>query len=121
MSNIPDPPDKTAAPDESICHGPLIFDPSPPITVDEDVTLAAADDQPELMQWHYRLGHLPFQKLKQLTLNGKIPKKLSKIKPPRCAGCLFGVMTKLPWLSNESASSHEVFVATKRGEIDSAN
>ncbi len=27
-SNVPDPPDDTAAPDESICHGPLIFDPS---------------------------------------------------------------------------------------------
>ncbi len=48
-SNVPDPPDKTAAPDESICLGPLIFDPSPPIAVHEDVTLAAADDQAELM------------------------------------------------------------------------
>jgi hypothetical protein len=42
--------------------------------VDEDVPLAAADDQAELMQWHYRLGHLSFQKLKQLALNGEIPK-----------------------------------------------
>ncbi len=24
-SNVPDPPDKTAAPDKSICHGPLIL------------------------------------------------------------------------------------------------
>ncbi len=49
-SNVPDPPDMTAVPDESICRGPLIFDPSPPIAVDEDVPLAAADDQAELMQ-----------------------------------------------------------------------
>jgi hypothetical protein len=49
-SNVPDPPDKTAAPDESICHGPLIFDPSPPIAADEDVPLAAADNQAELIQ-----------------------------------------------------------------------
>jgi hypothetical protein len=58
-SNVPD---ETAAPDKSICHGPLIFDPSPPIAEDKDVPLAAADDQAELMQWHYRLGHLSFQK-----------------------------------------------------------
>ncbi len=32
-SNVPDPPDKMAALDESICRGPLIFDPSPPIDV----------------------------------------------------------------------------------------
>jgi hypothetical protein len=62
--NVPDPPDETAAPDKSICHGPLIFDPLPPIAADEDITLAAADDQAELMQWHYRLGHLSFQKAK---------------------------------------------------------
>jgi hypothetical protein len=117
-SNVPD---ETAAPDESICRVPLIFDPSPPIAEDEDVLLAAADDQAELMQWHYRVGHLSFQKLKQLALNGKIPKKLSKLKPPKCAGCLFGAMTKLPWRSKESTLSHEIFVATKLGEIVSVD
>jgi hypothetical protein len=120
-SNVPEPPDKTAAPDESICHGPLIFDPSPPIAVDEDVPLAAADDQAELMQWHYHLGHLSFQKLKQLALNGEIPKKLSKLKPPKCTGCLFGATTKLPWHGKESASSHKIFIATKPGEIVSVD
>jgi hypothetical protein len=94
-----------ATPDKSICRGPLIFDPLPPVAADEYFTLAAADDQAELMQWHYRLGHLSFQKLKQLALNSKIPKKLSKLKPPKCAGCLFVAMTKLPWYSKESASS----------------
>jgi hypothetical protein len=93
--NVPDPPDEIAPPDKSICRGPLTFNPLPPIAADEDVTLAAADYQANLMQWHYRLGHLSFQKLKQLALNGKIPKKLSKLKPLKCAGCLFGAMTKL--------------------------
>ena len=57
------------------------------------------------MWWHYHLGHLPFSKLKQLALNGKIPKKLAKLTPPKCAGCLFGAMTKLPWRGKESKSS----------------
>jgi hypothetical protein len=61
-SNVPDSPDKMAAPDKSNCRGPLTFDPLPPIAADEDVTLAAADDQAELMRWHYRVGHLSFQK-----------------------------------------------------------
>jgi hypothetical protein len=73
------------------------------------------------MQWHYRLGHLSFQKLKQLALNGKISKKLSKLKPPKCAGCLFGAMTKLPWRGKELALSHKIFVATKPGEIVSVD
>jgi hypothetical protein len=73
------------------------------------------------MRWHYRLGHLSFQKLKQLALNGEIPKKLLKLKPPKCAGCLFGAMTKLPWRGKELALSHEIFVATKPGEIVSVD
>jgi hypothetical protein len=68
------------------------------------------------MCWHYRLGHLSFCKLKQLTLNGKIPKKLTKVLPPRCAGCLLGAMTKLPWQGKETKANHKVFVATKPGE-----
>ncbi len=76
-----------ATPDNYIRHGPFTFDPLPPVALDEDITLAAANDQAELMQWHYHLGHLSFQKLKQLALNGKIPKKFSKLKPPKCAGC----------------------------------
>ncbi len=67
------------------------------------------------------MGHLSFQKLKQHALNGEIPKKLSKLKPPKCAGCLFGAMTKLPWCRKESAFSHEIFIATKPGKIVSVD
>ncbi len=73
------------------------------------------------MRWHYHLGHLPFTKLKQLTLNGEIPKKLAKAKPPKCAGCLFGAMTKIPWRGRETKASHEVFISTKPGECISVN
>jgi hypothetical protein len=91
--------------------GPLTFDVNPKLEEDEHVYLAAVDDQAKLMRWHYRLGHLSFSKLKQLVLNGKIPRHLAKIKPPACAGCLFGAMTKVPWRGRETSS--EVFVATK--------
>jgi hypothetical protein len=52
--------------------GPLIFDLNPHLDKEEHVYLSAADDQAELMQWHYHLDHLSFSKLKQLALNGKI-------------------------------------------------
>jgi hypothetical protein len=82
--------------DAIVRHGPLTFDPHPQAcdNEDEDMPMAAADDQAELMRWHYRLGHLSFEKLKQLALNGEIPKKFAKVTPPKCAGCLFGAMTK---------------------------
>ena len=114
--------DLPIAPDETIRCGPLTFDPLPTAAKDNDIKFAAANDQAKLMHWHYCLGHLSFPKLKQLALNGKIPKKLSKVKPPTCAGCLFGAMTKNPCCVKESKSSHEVvFVATKPGETVSCD
>jgi hypothetical protein len=45
-------------------QGPLTFDPSPPTEKAKDVQLSSANKQAGLMQWHYRLGHLTFPKLK---------------------------------------------------------
>ena len=71
-------------------QGPLTLNASPPTKEAEDVQISAANKQAKLMRSHNRLGHLTFPKLKQLALNGKIPKKLAKVLPPKCAGCLFG-------------------------------
>jgi len=98
---------------------PLTFHPNPPEAKEEDFPLSAADNQAELMRWHYRLGHLTFAKLKQLALHGKIPKKLALLIPPKCTGCLFGAMTKIPWRGKEPKSSHKVFTATKPVETAS--
>jgi hypothetical protein len=73
------------------------------------------------MRWHYCLGHLTFPKLKQLALNGEIPKKLAKVTPPKCTGCIFGAMTKIPWRGKETKASHKVFTATKPGECVSVD
>jgi hypothetical protein len=100
-SNLPPLP-SFENPSEAIRCGPLTFDPLPPQEEDEDTQLAATNNQTKLMRWHYRLGHLPFLKLKQLALNGEIPKKLAKVKPPKCAGYLFGAMTKIPWYGKKN-------------------
>ncbi len=73
------------------------------------------------MRWHYRLGHLSFSRLTQLATNGEIPKKLTKVAPTKCAGCLFGAMIKIPWRGKETMASHNVFVATKLGECVSVD
>jgi hypothetical protein len=97
-SNLPSPPIEEGPSDQSIRCGPLTltFDATPSETKDEASPIAAADDQAKLMRWHYQLGHLTLAKLKQLALNGEIPKKLAQLLPPKCAGCLFGAMTKIP-------------------------
>jgi hypothetical protein len=79
-----------------IQQGPLTFDPSPPGKETKDIQLAVAKDQAKLMCWHYHLGHLNFPKLKQLALNGKIPKKLAKVLLPKGR--------RLPLWGNDEAS-----------------
>ncbi len=81
---------------ETTRMGPLTFDINPELEEGKHVYLAAVGNQAKLMRWHYCLGHLSFSKLKQLALNGKIHQRLAKVKPPACAGCLFGAMTKVP-------------------------
>ena len=99
--------------------GPLTFDINPKLKEDKHVYLAADDNQAKLMRWHYRLGHLAFSKLNQLVLNSKIPRRLAKVKPSACAGCLFGAMTKVPWKGRETSS--KVFVAMKAGQCVSVD
>ncbi len=99
--------------------GPLTFDINPKLEEDKHVYLAAVDDQAKLMCWLYPLSHLAFSKLKQLAHNGKIPQGLAKVKPPACAGCLFGAMTKVPWKGQETSS--KVFVAMKAGHCVSVD
>ncbi len=120
MANLPSPPQQEK-PSKVTQRGPLTFDPSPPTKEAKDVQLSAANEQAELMQWHYRLGHLTFPKLKQLAINGKIPKKLAKVLCPKCVGCLFGTMTKLPWQGKETKADHKVFIATKPEECISVD
>jgi hypothetical protein len=102
-------------------QGPLTFDPSPPLDDNDQVDLIAADEQSELMRLHHCLGHLSFAKIKALALAGKIPKKLAKVKPPVCAGCLYSAMTKVNWKGKEDAHGHQVFVATKPGQCVSVD
>jgi hypothetical protein len=99
--------------------GPLTFDVIPELKEDKHVYLATINNQAELMRWHYGLGHLAFSKLKQLVLNGKIPQRMAKVKPPACMGCLFGATTKVPWKGQET--SFKVFVAMKAGQSVSVN
>ena len=110
------------SPLSAVVRNDLRYDPSPPLTEEDEYCVAAPDNQAELMRWHYRLGHEPFARLKSLAENGEIPKRLACIRPPRCAGCLYGAMTKVPWRSKgQRDSTHPVFAATKPGECVSVD
>jgi hypothetical protein len=83
---------------------------------EEDNKLAAQDIQAELLIWHHQLGHLSFQKLKLLALLKVIPSNLATAHPPKCAGCIYGALTKRPWRTKSLKGRNHLFTATKSGE-----
>ena len=70
-----------------------------PIThvIPDDPEPKSMEPQDELLRWHYRLGHLPFDRVKQLADKGQLPKRLLTCHTPFCAACQYGKMTKRPW------------------------
>ena len=70
-----------------------------PVThvIPDDKEPTALDPHDELLRWHYRLGHLPFDRIKQLASAGQLPKRLLVCKKPFCSACQYGKMTKRPW------------------------
>ena len=65
-------------------------------TIQEDDETTALSPRGELLRWHIHLGHLSFSKMMNLMELGILPHKLLKIRPPMCACCKIGAMTKQP-------------------------
>jgi hypothetical protein len=72
---------------------------------DENDSLAAEDVQAELLRWHHRLGHLSCMKIRLMALLDILPRWFSTVKPPKCAGCIYGAMNKRPWRSRARGRS----------------
>ena len=105
----------TGAPETSLVDmGPVTH------IIPDDKEPTALDPHDELLRWHYRLGHLPFDRIKQLASAGQLPKRLLLCKKPFCSACQYGKMTKRPWrVKGENKGSSKT--ATRPGQIVSVD
>jgi GAG-pre-integrase domain len=55
------------------------------------------DPTSEMLFLHYKLGHISFNKIRQMAHDGLVPKKFLKCRVPTCASCMYGKATKRPW------------------------
>jgi hypothetical protein len=83
---------------------------------DDEGRLAGESKQAELLRWHYCLGHLSFAKIRLLAMLQILPCKLAGVKPPRCAGCIYGSMTKQPWRTKSTQNKSTLRTVTTPGE-----
>jgi hypothetical protein len=67
---------------------------------------AFTPQQQELMSWHHRLYHLPFNRIPMLAKRGYLPKILLKLqdKLPLCVACQFGTAYQRPWCTKGKKS-----------------
>jgi hypothetical protein len=89
---------------------------TPHVIEDDEGRLVAKTPSAELLRWHYRLGHLSFNKLRLLALLKILPSNLATVKPPKCSGCIFGSMTKRPWRTKGKQNEGVLQTVTQSGE-----
>ena len=65
------------------------------------MTAPLSPSQNEFLQWHVRLQHLPFPRMKRLAEKGVIPAKFGNINYPMCPWCIFGKQHRKPWRSSK--------------------
>ena len=67
--------------------------------IPEDEDVQSKSPQSELLTWHYRLGHVSFEKIRQMSARGDLPAALRDCKVPKCAACMFGKARRRAWRS----------------------
>ena len=86
---------------------------------EEEEHMAATSDRGELIRWHHRLGHMSFDRLQNLAKANIIPRRLSKVKKPKCVACIYGKMHRKPW--RNKGSQRQIRQASKPGDCVSVD
>ena len=92
-----------------------------PTQVDMDHETSALTPRGEYLRWHHRLGHLSFKKMTLLSILGILPRKLIKVRPPVCAACKYGAMTRRPTRVKGDKNKGQLHQAITAGECVSVD
>ena len=84
---------------------------------EDDDAVTYATPQAELLSWHYRLGHLSFERIRKLSQRGDLPGHLAQAKTPRCAACMFGKATRRPWRTKAPINKNAIPAVTTAGDV----
>jgi GAG-pre-integrase domain len=109
----PDLPDEAFIrnPDQPVDHNI-----DPPHFDLQDAPTAYEETKAQMLEWHCRLGHLPFNKIQEMAKRGDLPSKFAKCPAPICGACLYAKATRRAWRGRPT-SSIPTRVATAPGDI----
>ena len=87
----------------------------------EEDNMSSDSPQSELLRWHYRLWQCLFTRLRLLAALCILPRKLLKVNPTKCAGCLYFAMKKRPWQTKSVKNRGSIWEASAPGECISVD
>jgi hypothetical protein len=70
----------------------------------------------ELLDAHFKYGHLSMKKLQEMAKQGILPKRLAKCTIPTCSACLYAKATKKPWRGKTTKNREDAETTTKPGQ-----
>jgi Reverse transcriptase (RNA-dependent DNA polymerase) len=66
---------------------------------------SSLDPTATMLYLHCKLGHLPFQTMRNMAKQGFLPRQIIKCREPKCASCMFGAATKRAWRTKTPINS----------------
>jgi hypothetical protein len=88
----------------------------PPTFDLHDGPTAYEETKAQMLEWHCRLGHLPFNKIQEMAKRGDLPSKFAKCPAPMCGACLYAKKTRKAWRGRPTSQTH-TRVAAAPGDI----
>ena len=85
--------------------------------IPEDEEVQDKSSQSDFLAWHYRLGHIAFEKMRLMAGQGDLPAAFQECRVPKCAACLFGKARKRAWRSKSPVNKIKTPPVTAPGSV----
>jgi GAG-pre-integrase domain len=85
--------------------------------IPEDEEVHERTTQADFLAWHYRLGHLSFEKIRQMVARGDLPAAFRDCHVPKCAACIFGKARRRAWRSRAPLNKVKTPPVTAPGSV----
>jgi hypothetical protein len=85
--------------------------------IPEDEEVQMKTTQADFLAWHYQLGHVSFEKIRQIAARGDLPAAFGDCRVPKCAACIFGKARKCAWRSKALVNKVKTPPVTAPGSV----
>ena len=75
----------------------------------------------DMLKLHYKLGHIPFAKMRIMAQKGLIPSRYKTCEIPLCTACIYAKQTRRPWRQKPTKINTPTRTNLKPGDVVSVD